>query len=296
MRVKKIALYVYIAVLICSVLYGVVYYMYAPSVDIGSGIASAGTAKVISIQNPAQGQATVDLTPTSQSTKIGVQENKYLILLSAALLGLNLLTIFVLFKVLAWRKIISGGMMAIVPGTVLDMIDAVQGSQNKLTQWLQSEISNISNALSRQTESVLILKKELASKDVELDYFKSGAISNEKIKVISKLLKLHSFLRTLEEQVVEGGVKHEVAISFLKDELADVFVDLDIVEINPSVGSLVKDLSHEEYIVKAILEVGDVSLNQTIAEVAELGYFVKFNGGKGRVMKPALIVINKCGE
>ena len=224
------------------------------------------------------------------------QVNSYLVVSCLLLLGLNVITVLILLRVLAWRKTVANGMMAIVPSEVIGSLEIVSQNQSKFFQWLQSEISVITKALSEQVQSITILKKELEAKDVDLAYFRAGALSVEKNKMISKLIKLHSFLKTLEEQVLAGGVKHEVAIGFLKDELADLFVEFNITEISPAPLTPLKDLPLEGYSVREVVQVNDASLNQTVAELLESGYYLNFAGSKGKVIRSATLKINKFGE
>jgi hypothetical protein len=230
------------------------------------------------------------------SNNLQINANKYFLISFLISIILNLLTILSLVRVLAWRKTATNGMMAVVPTEVMNSIQVVSQNQSKIAQWLQSEITVISKALIDQVQSIEILKKELNGKDEELAYFKSGSLSIEKDKTISKLVKLHSFLKTLEDQVTKGGVKHEVAIGFLKDELADLFVEFNITEINPTVLTPIKNLPIEGYSIKEVVQVNDVNLNQTVAELLESGYYLNFADGKGKVIRAATLKINKFGE
>ena len=232
------------------------------------------------------------IEPTAEPTKV----NSYLVISFLLLLGLNVITGGALLRVLAWRKTAANGMMAVVPSEVISSFGVVSQKQNKLAQWLQSEVLVISKALSDQVQSIAILKKELEAKDADLAYFRAGASSIEKDKVISKLVKLHYFLKTLEEQVLAGGIKHEVAIGFLKDELADLFVEFNITEISPAPLTPLKNLPIEGYSVKDVVQVNDARLNQTVAELLESGYYHNFADGKGRVIRAAILKINKLGE
>ena len=232
------------------------------------------------------------IEPTTEPTKV----NSYLVISFLLLLGLNVITGGALLKVLAWRKTAANGMMAVVPSEVISSFGVVSQKQSKLAQWLQSEVLVISKALSDQVQSIAILKKELEAKDADLAYFRAGASSIEKDKVISKLVKLHYFLKTLEEQVLAGGIKHEVAIGFLKDELADLFVEFNITEISPAPLTPLKNLPIEGYSVKDVVQVNDARLNQTVAELLESGYYHNFADGKGRVIRAAILKINKLGE
>ena len=309
MSIKKISIYiVLLSILISS---GYLYYRQKHNPVVSEKVASMVEVKKLNPEVNKTTEAANEKLPVPvklddesnikdlESTKV----NPYLVLAFLFLLGLNVITVIALLKVLAWRKTTANGMMAVLPNEIIKTFEVlgknqnvVSQNQNKITQWLQSSFAEISKALSDQVQSIEILKKELEAKDSELAYFRSGALSIEKDKTISKLVKLHSFLKTLEEQVLTGGVKHEVAIGFLKDELADLFVEFNITEITPSPFTPLKDLPVEGYAVKGVLQVNDASLNQTVAELLESGYYLNFPDGKGKVIRAASIKINKFGE
>ena len=299
MNLKKISLFLILFLIILGAGFLSYQYLHKPSPILANSSAISEVNKSTDstiTQNPVKVPLSKTVSATIKAVKTSVEINVYWIAIFFVMACFNFLTILILFKVLAWRQVVSSGMVAVLPNEVVNTVQAVSENQNKLAQWLQSSISQVSKSLSDQVESVSILKKELASKEDELIHLKTGAISNEKEKVISKVLKLHSFLRTLEGQVTTGGIKHDVAISFLKDELADLFIDFDISEINPTVGSFVKDLPYEGYTVNSIVPVKDINLNQTVAGVLESGYLLRLNEAKSKVMRPASIVINKFGE
>ena len=299
MNFKKISLYLILFLIILGFGFLSYQYLYKPSPISANSSAISEIKKSANstiTQNPVKVPLSTTVSAAIQTVKTSIEINVYWIAIFFVMACLNFLIILILFKVLAWRQVVSSGMVAVLPNEVVNTVQAVSENQNKLAQWLQSSISQVSKSLSDQAESVSILKKELASKEDELTHLKTGAISNEKEKVISKVLKLHSFLRTLEGQVSTGGIKHDVAISFLKDELADLFIDFDISEINPIIGSFVKDLPYEGYTVSSIVPVKDINLNQTVVEVLESGYLLRLNEAKSKVMRPASIVINKFGE
>ncbi len=295
MNIKKFSIYLVLLTIIIT-LSSYVYYINTNS--------PALERVIVAVMGTKKSSPEVNKTPVVQTDKVTepskvidkpIQVNTYLVI-TLILLCLNLITVMALLKVLAWRKTAANGMMAVVPTDVINSLGIVSQNQNKLAKWLQSEVSVISKSLLDHAQSITILKKELESKDEELSYFKSGALSKEKDKIISKLVRLHSFLKTLEEQVLAGGVKHDVAISFLKDELADLFVEFNITEINPAPLTPIKNLPVEGYAVKEIIRVDDVVLNQTVAELLDSGYYLNFANGKGKVIKAAAIKINKFGE
>ena len=205
------------------------------------------------------------------------------------------MTLIVLLGVLRWKRAASDGMIAIIPNQVINDMKNLYSTQNKQAEWLNAHMQHIMQSLSQQTESVNILKKELILKEEEIYKYKSAGESKEKEKTISKVIKLHSFLRRLEQQVTTGGIKHDVALGFLKDELADLFEEFSITEINPVIGSSIKELPSEGFTTKDIIKVNNDNLHLTVAELIEPGYLFTSESGKQKVCKPALISINKLG-
>ena len=309
MRIYKISIYLIIFSILMSS--GYLYYRHKHNPVVSENVKSLVeienlTPEVDETNEALSEKSSVPVKVNAESNKTDsgpIQFNSYLVIPFLFLLSLNVITALALLKVLAWRKTTANGMMAVLPNEVMKLFEVtnrnqtvVSQNQDKIAQWIQSSFAEISKALSDHVQSIEILKKELEAKDSELAYFRSGALSNEKEKTISKLVKLHSFLKILEEQVLAGGVKHEVAISFLKDELADLFVEFNITEINPSPLTPLKSLPVEGYSVKEVLQVNDASLNQTVAELLESGYYLNFPDGKGKVIRAASIKINKFGE
>ena len=299
MSIKKISTYLMTLMIVISLSYFFCNRAHSSILDKGGVAAleiknSSPEINKISVDSSDNSTESVKaaIEPTAEPTKV----NSYLVISFLLLLGLNVITGGALLRVLAWRKTAANGMMAVVPSEVISSFGVVSQKQNKLAQWLQSEVLVISKALSDQVQSIAILKKELEAKDADLAYFRAGASSIEKDKVISKLVKLHYFLKTLEEQVLAGGIKHEVAIGFLKDELADLFVEFNITEISPAPLTPLKNLPIEGYSVKDVVQVNDARLNQTVAELLESGYYHNFADGKGRVIRAAILKINKLGE
>ena len=83
------------------------------------------------------------------------QVNSYLVVSCLLLLGLNVITVLILLRVLAWRKTAANGMMAIVPSEVIGSLEIVSQNQSKFFQWLQSEVSVITKALSEQIPKMI---------------------------------------------------------------------------------------------------------------------------------------------
>lgn len=213
----------------------------------------------------------------------------------ALLIILNIFTFFALFMILRWRRTVSNGMEAIVPSKLIDSLNKFSSNQISLAKWLEQNISNINLELVKQSEAVSILKKELSIKDDELSKFKQLNLNRSSEILISKVVKLHSNLTRLSIQINSGLITQDGAILFLRDELADVFEELGISEISPATGVSLKDLPSEGFTVKSTVSVTSQNKHLTVAELIESGYVFSSNGHV-KVIRPAVITVNKFGE
>jgi molecular chaperone GrpE (heat shock protein) len=207
----------------------------------------------------------------------------------------NLLVLFALLAILKWRRTVSEGMEAIVPNKLVDSLNKFSGNQISLAKWLETNISKINLDLVKQNEVVSILKKELLIKEDELSKFKQLNLTRDSEILILKVVKLHSNLTRLSTQIDSGLITQNGAIIFLKDELADVFEELGISQISPSIDTPIKDLPSEGFTIKSTFKVDDQSKHLTVAELIESGYVFNSNG-HAKVIRPALIIVNKFGE
>jgi molecular chaperone GrpE (heat shock protein) len=200
-----------------------------------------------------------------------------------------------LLMILKWRRTVSDGMEAIVPNNLMDSLNKFSGNQISLAKWLESNISKINLDLAKQSEVVSILKKELAIKEDELSKFKQLNLTRDSEILVSKVVKLHSNLSKLSSQIDSGLITQNGAIIFLKDELADVFEELGISQISPAIGLPVKDLPNEGFTIKSTVPVSDQNMHLTVANLVESGYIFTSNGHT-KVIRPAIITVNKFGE
>jgi molecular chaperone GrpE (heat shock protein) len=217
------------------------------------------------------------------------------IILIASLVISNVLMLLALLMILKWRRTVSDGMEAIVPNNLMDSLNKFSGNQISLAKWLESNISKINLDLAKQNEVVSILKKELAIKEDELSKFKQLNLTRDFEIVVSKVIKLHSNLSRLSAQIDSGLITQNGAIIFLRDELADVFEELGISQISPAIGLPVKDLPSEGFTIKSTVPVTDQSMHLTVADLVESGYVFTSNGHT-KVIRPAIITVNKFGE
>ncbi len=237
----------------------------------------------------------------SESIKTSQKEEKDgssatgVIILIAFLVISNVLMLLALLMILKWRRTVSDGMEAIVPNNLMDSLNKFSGNQISLAKWLESNISKINLDLAKQSEVVSILKKELAIKEDELSKFKQLNLTRDSEILVSKVVKLHSNLSRLSSQIDSGLITQNGAIIFLKDELADVFEELGISQISPTIGLPVKDLPSEGFTIKATVLVSDQSMHLTVADLVESGYIFTSNGHT-KVIRPAIITVNKFGE
>jgi len=217
-------------------------------------------------------------------------------IISFALFLMNLLVVIVIFKILSWRKSVSNGMMAVVPSSLLTNVNLVTDSQSKLIQWLQANITQITKLLKDNSESITILKNELAIKENEIDSLKDGQLKNEKNKFINKVVKLHIFFVTLIKQIENKEIEANVALKVLSEELSEIFSEFEIYLINPDKHTPLQNIVSEGYTVKEVIKTESENLNSTVEKVIDLGYYSKTPENKIRIIKPAILVINKFGE
>jgi len=211
------------------------------------------------------------------------------------LIVLNIFTFLALFLILRWRRVVSSGMEAIVPSGLINSLNKFSSNQISLAKWLEQNISNINLELAKQNEAVSILKKELSIKDDELSKFKQLNLNRNSEILISKVVKLHSNLTRLSTQINSGLITQDGAIIFLRGELSDVFEELGISEISPVIGLSVKDLPSEGFTIKSTVSVTSQNKHLTVAELIESGYVFSSNGHV-KVIRPAIIIVNKFGE
>ena len=217
-------------------------------------------------------------------------------IISFVLLLINFLVVIVIFKILSWRKSVANGMMALVPSELLSNVNLVTDSQSKLIQWLQSNITQISKLLKDNSESITILKNELAIKENEIDSLKDGQLKNEKNKFINKVVKLHIFFITLIKQIENREIEVNVALKVLSEELSEIFNEFEIYLIDPDKHTPLQNIVSEGYTVKEVIKTELENLNSTVEKVIDFGYYSKTPEGKIRIIKPAILVINKFGE
>jgi len=194
-----------------------------------------------------------------------------------------------------WRRSVSQGMEAVVPVGLLKSFQEWQKFLNKRDEHNQNVINDIENSISKFPESLEILKKELDSKEQELKRLRGLSESVEKDRAIKKLTALHSKFSALEEQARLGKVELSVALDFLKEDIADVFEEIGIEIISPNVGTLIKDLISDGYVVQSEMLISDPKLDLTIAKLVSVGYVQKSLIGNPKVIKSAVIILNKFG-
>lgn len=239
--------------------------------------------------------------PSESIKKSTQKEEKYessttgVTILVAFLVTSNVLMFLALLMILKWRRTVSDGMEAIVPSNLMDSLNKFSGNQISLAKWLESNISKINLDLAKQSEVVSILKKELGIKEDELSKFKQLNLTRDSEILVSKVVKLHSNLSRLSTQIDSGLITQNGAIVFLRDELADVFEELGISQISPAIGLPVKDLPSEGFTIKSTVPVSDQNMHLTVANLVESGYIFTSNGHT-KVIRPAIITVNKFGE
>jgi molecular chaperone GrpE (heat shock protein) len=264
-----------------------------------SAAVSAVSSEKASVVDNSKAKASQPLP--SESIKTSQKEEKDgssatgVIILIAFLVILNVLMLLALLMILKWRRTVSDGMEAIVPNNLMDSLNKFSGNQISLAKWLESNISKINLDLAKQSEVVSILKKELAIKEDELSKFKQLNLTRDSEILVSKVVKLHSNLSKLSSQIDSGLITQNGAIIFLKDELADVFEELGISQISPAIGLPVKDLPSEGFTIKSTVPVSDQNMHLTVANLVESGYIFTSNGHT-KVIRPAIITVNKFGE
>jgi hypothetical protein len=264
-----------------------------------SAAVSAVSSEKASVVDNSKAKASQPLP--SESIKTSQKEEKDgssatgVIILIAFLVISNVLMLLALLMILKWRRTVSDGMEAIVPNNLMDSLNKFSGNQISLAKWLESNISKINLDLAKQSEVVSILKKELAIKEDELSKFKQLNLTRDSEILVSKVVKLHSNLSKLSSQIDSGLITQNGAIIFLKDELADVFEELGISQISPTIGLPVKDLPSEGFTIKSTVPVSDQNMHLTVANLVESGYIFTSNGHT-KVIRPAIITVNKFGE
>ena len=194
-----------------------------------------------------------------------------------------------------WRRRVSQGMEAVVPVELLKSFQEWQKFLNKRDGHNQNVINDIEKSISKFPESLEILKKELESKEQELKRLSGLSESLEKGRAIKKLTTLHSKFSALEEQSRLGKIELSVALDFLKEDIADVFEEIGIEIISPNIGTSIKDLISDEYIVQSELLIAAPELDLTIAKLVSVGYLQKSLTGNPKVIKSAVIILNKFG-
>jgi len=194
-----------------------------------------------------------------------------------------------------WRRSVSNGMEAVVPVELIKSFHEWQKTLNKRDGLYQNVINGIENSISKFPESLEIFKKELDSKEQELKRLRGLSESVEKERAIKKLTALHSKFSAVEEQARLGKIELSVALDFLKEDIADVFEEIGIEIISPNVGSSIKNLISDGYVVQSEILISDPELDLTIAKLISVGYMQKSLTGNPKVIKNAVIILNKLG-
>lgn len=213
-----------------------------------------------------------------------------------ALLAVNVGVLFALLTVLKWRRVVDGGMMAIVPSQLVESTALTQEAASSTSILIQGALGQISSQLKQNQEAVQILKRELKTKEDKIELLRNGAATAEKDKLTNKLAKVHSFLKKLEIELEANRMDADAAVKFLNDELEDLFSEFGLYELKVDSGTRLADLESDSYAVKSyeIAEIQDEHM--TVGKVIERGYGAIRSNGTKRVVKPSIIVVKKVGE
>ncbi|QWD31205.1 hypothetical protein G6681_05540 [Polynucleobacter paneuropaeus] len=212
------------------------------------------------------------------------------------LLATNVLTLLVTKGLFKWRKVVAGGMNAIVPSQLLSDFDKMKSDQSKQGSSINENMKRIAEYLGGTSESISILKKELEGKEVELARLRDFQDSSEREMLIKKVVRLHSLLTRIEHHVSSGGINNASAIDFISEELADIFVDFGIQVISPSIGQKASDFSSEALSIASFNPTNNQQTHLTISQVDDVGYLYTPLSGGSKVLKPAVVILNKFGE
>ena len=212
------------------------------------------------------------------------------------LIATNILTLLIARGIFRWRKVVKDGMNAIVPSQLLNDFDKIKSDQSKQGNSINENMKRIADYLGGTAESISILKKELESKEAELARLRDFQDSSEKEMLIKKVIRLHSLLTRMEHHVSSGGINNSSAIDFLSEELSDIFVDFGIQVISPSIGQKASDFGSEALSIAGFNATNNQQTHLTINEVNDVGYLYTSLSGGSKVLKPAVVILNKFGE
>ncbi len=212
------------------------------------------------------------------------------------LIATNGLTLLIAKGIFKWRKVVSGGMSAVVPSELLSSFGDIKVDQVKQGKVINENIKKIAEYLAGTTESISILKRELENKETELVRLREFHNSSEREVLIKKMIRLHSLLIRMGNHVASGEISNSSAIDFISEELADIFVDFGIQVISPNIEQKSEDFISDELSIVGFNPTKNQKNHLTINKVNDVGYSYTPLMGNSKVLRPAVVILNKFGE
>jgi hypothetical protein len=175
-----------------------------------------------------------DGVPLGLAELVAVAVSLSLLLCLAAVVGL-----------LRWRRIVSGGMMAVTPVTLLDSLaelqkkplEAFDSRVGEAHQRIVQGLLSLDDGQQRHQESVKLLDAQLCKKDQLIEMLSKMLESEHRDGYIHKVCKLLSFIAKLRKQVSEGKVSGIEAVDFLREELQELLLESGAKVFSPVIGT-----------------------------------------------------------
>ena len=232
----------------------------------------------------------------SESSVESISNTFIFIAIIFLLLVTNGLTLLIAKGIFKWRKVVSGGMSAVVPSELLSTFGDIKVEQVKQGKVINENIKKIAEYLAGTTESISILKRELENKETELVRLREFHNSSEREVLIKKVIRLHSLLIRMGNHVASGEISNSSAIDFISEELADIFVDFGIQVISPNIEQKSEDFISDELSIAGFNPTKNQKNHLTINKVNDVGYSYTPLLGNSKVLRPAVVILNKFGE
>jgi uncharacterized protein (DUF2164 family) len=186
-------------------------------------------------------------------------------------------------------------MSAVVPSVLLSDFGDIKAEQAKQGNVTNENIKKIAEYLGGTAESISILKKELELKEAELVRLRDFHTSSEREVLIKKVIRLHSMLTRMGNHVESGEINNSSAIDFISEELADIFVDFGIHVISPHIEQKASDFNSETLSIAGFISTNDQKAHLTINKLNDVGYSYTPLIGNTKVLRPAVVILNKFG-